>query len=926
MIRLRPFASGVAALISFACAVAVLALLACEPAPTPTPLPTPTPSPTPTATLTPTATPTPTPTPVPAAYTLAYDGAAFTGAGEGVVEVVFSLDVTNIGEAPGESVDVRVASGGAGPETAHLIERIPGGETAELAIDRSLPPGEHRVTFSIGGVGHTVNVSVQAADLALELLPEYAATEDGATMFEARVTNSGDAPAEDVALAAEWTTRPDEEGTSGSAERAAVIERIEPSESETVSLSLPIPTGAYDLALAVTTASLEAWTNDNATGASIEVEYVDLVVAVEGSRTTGYRQDGSGIVEVSLSVSNEGVGPSGPVVVGVRCADGAAAACSAEAELASIPPDSSGTTTLTLTLPQGATALTAYAGALEHGYRWGERNVVDRRVTVADKPAVEYVLDALATVIGYRQDGTAEVEVSVALQNDGYSPARDAPVASLDCRLEGEPLSGCGGPLDGLALADGFGPAESTARLRVPMGTELRAVLSDGAVSNVVTVPERILGIERSTWECFSDRPLREATYENDFLGGCGGWTSATVLKWDRDEPVRVWADPSGDDLYVRILRETLDGLSPLLNLDFEWVETAEEATLKAFVGVPRSRSGSVGFPAYCADTAGCAGPDGFDDGRITDASMSVWLNTGIRNQQELRDEIEHVTLHEALHALADIHHRPGTSSIMSINVALRLPSLSDSDEALLRLYADPLVRPGMTMPQVQRLIVFADELLDPPSAPMPEDDAVRLAERAYAALLGAGSARFRVRGRWPGGGCDHTFSGFHEIGRFVRGYPRLVHFDNNSADIFLVYEEGTGWTGWRHIVGEWRGGSLGQVYDVTNWRHGFTDPLEMLVNVITHTAPGDIGAARPSERTIVLAGTLDGIPPPDWANGVTLRVSITLDAETYRISDYELNWRFDVRSGGSCSRYEVDASDGEYDVDIPLPSAISGP
>lgn len=919
MNRPRPFAR-IHWLTALACAVAVLALAACGPAPTPTPTATPTPSPTPTPTLTPTA------TPIPAAYAIGYGGASFTGAGEGAVDVVFSLNVTNTGEAAGESVDIGAAIDGGPVETAQRIELLAGGETAMLAVERSLPPGEHRVTFSVGDMAHTEDVSVQVADLALELLPEYAASEDGVTTFEALVTNNGNAPAEEVTVAAEWTRRIGEDGATGGDERLAVIERIEPGASETATLSLPILTGAYDLALTAATATLEASTHDNAAGVPIEVEYVDLVVAVQGTRTTGYQHDGSGIVEVTLRVANEGIAPSGPLMAGVRCAD-EASPCNAGATLNAIPPDRSATTTLTLTLPQGATDLTAYAGAEDDGYRWGERNVASRRVVVAEKPAVDFALDALQSVIGYRQDGTAEVDLSVQLRNNGYSPVRDAPAVSLDCRLDGEPVSGCGGPLDGLALAGGFGPAESTVRLRVPMGTELRAVLSSGAASNMVTVPERILGVERSLWECFSDRPLREATYENDFLGGCGGWTSATVLKWDQGEPVRVWAHPSGDEFYVQILQEVLAGLTPLLNLDFEWVETAEEATLKAFVGVPQSWSGRAGFPSYCADAAGCAGPDGFDDGRITSASMSVWLNTRIRSREQLREEIEHVTLHEALHALSGMHHRPGTSSIMSVNTALRLPSLSESDEALLRLYAHPLVRPGMTMPQVHRLIVFADELLDPPTDATPaEDDAVRIAERAYAALLEADSARFRVRGRWPGSGCNHQFTGFHETGQFVRGYPTVVHFDNNSADIFLIHEPNAGWTGWRRILGEWRSGSFNQVYDVTNWRLGFTDPIEMLINVITYANPGEVTIERPSERTITLSGTLESLPPPNWANSVALGVNITLDAETLHISGYELRWRFAVRSSGSCSRYEVDASEGEYGVRIEVPAAIAGP
>ena len=199
-----------------------------------------------------------------------------------------------------------------------------------------------------------------------------------------------------------------------------------------------------------------------------------------------------------------------------------------------------------------------------------------------DEPAPTFLLDALLTVFGYRQDRTAEVELSIELRNDGSVPAQvTSPIVTVECVLNGEPVSGCGGPLDGLILPDGVGREEAVMLLRAPMGTELRAALDDGTASNTVVVPERILGVERDTWACFSDRPQRSATHENDFLGGCGGWTSGTVLKWDPDEPVRVWADPTGDARYVRILERTLDDLAPLLNLDVEWVDTEDEATLR---------------------------------------------------------------------------------------------------------------------------------------------------------------------------------------------------------------------------------------------------------------------------------------------------------------------------------------------------------
>ena len=538
--------------------------------------------------------------------------------------------------------------------------------------------------------------------------------------------------------------------------------------------------------------------------------------------------------------------------------------------------------------------------------------------------AAEFVLDLLATVLGYRQDGTAEVELSVALINNGGSPAQEDPAVTVGCLLDGEPVNGCGGSFSDFDPPGRSGTVESTLRLRVPMGVELRAVLADGAASNAVVVPERIVGVERDVWACFSDRPRREAAYENDFLGGCGGWTSWNVVKWKQGESVRVWADPSGDALYVRILEETLDELAPLLNLDVEWVETEEEATLKAYVGVPSTRTAGAGFAAFCQDTVGCGRPDSLQNGAITSALMSVWLASP-PEAPLTENEIAHATLHEALHALTAMHHRPAIRSVMSVNTALRLPDLSDSDEAMLRLHAHPLVRPGMTIPQVEQLIVYADELLDPPTDVAREDGGTLLAERAYDALLDAGSARFEVRGGWPDRGCEREFSGNHAIGRFARGYPGLVRFDGRSGGFVLTHAQATGWTGWWQVAGAWKKGNVEQVYEATPWRLAFVDPVEMLLNVITHADPGGIRITRPSGGTVSLDTTLRYVPPLTWARGVTLRVGITFDAETHHISAYKMHWVFNLPDGGYCSRYEVNATNGEYGVEIPLPSAISG-
>ena len=254
----------------------------------------------------------------------------------------------------------------------------------------------------------------------------------------------------------------------------------------------------------------------------------------------------------------------------------------------------------------------------------------------------------------------------------------------------------------------------------------------------------------------------------------------------------------------------------------------------------------------------------------------------------------------------------------------LRLSEMDDLDEAMLRLYGHPLVRPGMTMAQVEGLIVFANELLDPP--PAVEEDGLQLAKRAYAAFVEAGSARFRVQGGWAGGrGCsDHTFAGSHKIGGFGNGDPDIVHFDSDAGSVFLRYSESAGWRNWRQTQGMWREvDSISS--DVTYWREGFTDPVDMLISVIRHANADSIEVTRPSAARAELNVTLnDAKVVVRGARGLTLRVSVTLDTQTYEVSRYKMHWQFDFGSRNFCSAYDVTATNGEYGVEIPIPDAIA--
>ena len=88
--------------------------------------------------------------------------------------------------------------------------------------------------------------------------------------------------------------------------------------------------------------------------------------------------------------------------------------------------------------------------------------------------------------------------------------------------------------------------------------------------------------------------------------------------------PVRVWA--TGLDSYITTLKEALQDLSPLLGVDFAWVDSEADANLKAYVGFPASQATNFGFPEYCAEALGCGGSYSFSrDGVVASGRIGVW-------------------------------------------------------------------------------------------------------------------------------------------------------------------------------------------------------------------------------------------------------------------------------------------------------------
>ena len=573
----------------------------------------------------------------------------------------------------------------------------------------------------------------------------------------------------------------------------------------------------------------------------------------------------------------------------------------------------------------------AEIGFLVDGFAPGDYAIPapDTITTPSNTPDASLALSATAEVVGYWSSGEGGVEVTLVLI-DTEAPWRDGPhTIRILCRQAAAITEGCGEELT-VILPGGGGLVATGAILRTPMGSLSIEIEFGGEepVTLSLDVPERILGVERDVWECFSDEPdtLELPDDDTEFIyGDCAGWGRYAGWKWDQEAPLRVWA--TGLDSYITTLKEALHDLSPLLGLDFAWVDSEADANLKAFVGFPASQATNFGFPEYCAEALGCAGPDSVSrDGVVASGGISVWQyeNEWWMEVGLLDDVNRHVTVHEALHALVPMNHRRDAASIMDIGKSLQLPTLSGMDAGHARLHQHHLVEPGMTSDDIEPLIVFREDLLDSPPS---ELDGYELARSAFGALQEADSARFDIAGGWTGSNCNELFGwAEYEIADFDPSHANVTRFKDGNQRYFLIdpTDETGDWEYWSEVSGQWSRVDHDDIFDNTNWRLGFSTPHQVLASVLFFSEADDFIVSRDGEGLITLNVTLnDAYIVLSWSGGETLEVVLTLDEDTHEITEYSVDWHFDVPPETFCPVYTTRAVHGEFGVEVQIPDAI---
>ena len=549
--------------------------------------------------------------------------------------------------------------------------------------------------------------------------------------------------------------------------------------------------------------------------------------------------------------------------------------------------------------------------------------------TATPVPDKLLVLYAEATVEGYWSDGTANIALEFSLRNEGSLALVESQPIGVKCTLDDGALEGCDADTE-ISLPDGFGPAETDLSFRVPTGTVKFYIDYGSDVPHIVSVnvAERILGVGRGIWACYGDRSVAN---NSEGFNGCYGWYEPTVEKWRSGSTVRVWA--TGNDNYIRAFRETLDEqLSQVLNLTFEWVEDEWDADYVALLGVSESDERPDRW-ANCPHAWGCGGPIDVRGGEVRKADLIVYHlenhDTFLDDYPNLKRVLTGVFIHEALHGLAPTGHADRSGVVLSVMRSAGY--LTSIDKAILSLNSHPLIEPGMAITQVKPLIVFKDELLDPP--PQNELTSYDLLERALATLQKVDTVRMKIKGGWSGGRCDSRFGKRQWATLEIAGFdapddPRLAHLQDDNDSFFIFYSDeaaavhGDGWQHWQENRAGWNLISREELWDRTAWWVRNSKLHHTISELLWYYDKDDIEVVEQSDGRITLSVKYNpSETSPFGLKDEQLAFTLVIDEDSYEVEQFE--WVHRNHDSTYCHTYLEEGKDIEYGVKIDIPAAI---
>ena len=827
------------------------------------------------------------------------------------------VTVENVGDVDfvgTQRIDVQVDGGDR--ELVYVVSELDAGGQKQFKFRFELEPGERTVAVLIGDVAHETRVSVSAVDLSVRVNAQRV-VRGGFVEFDVEVENEGERVAREVELRGGWERV--EDGEVGEVDFGLFAELIGVDGGASKLVSFEVEPGTYRFELRVATVSTEVVLENNVLAVEREVEYVEFDVVVESAEVVRWHAEGRGLVVMTIGISNVGVNDSVQFLVGIECVE---EVCSGSEFARPIVAGGSTSVTLEVWVPVGSVMATAYAGANDDGFRWGDGNVAATTLEVAESPPLEWTLSAVSDAedLQYWSDGSANAVFETRLENVGSGMVIGEIQIVVSCLQDGEVIEECGGEY--AVAVDGEDQSSVTLHtVRVPTGrTELHfAVGEEDVLSTEAVVPQRILSVDREVWECFSDTSNLRRHSSRDSGVGCGGWRNEFVVKWPVGEPVRVWT--SGDGEYQSIFNEVLDDIGPILNLEFMPVGEKSRAQLSAYLGLPRedTRLERLG----CNSAAGCAWFEIASDRTIHEAELVVWPPLTSHDQVSRRHLIYSIALHELIHVLTGMLHRhDDRTSVMSYD-SLDYNTLGETDLELIRIASHRLVHPGMSFEEIGELLVFEDELVDPPVEG--EASVKAILRRTHARLMDEGSAIFEIKGGWPSCGSGFDWAEY-QIGEIRPRTPRWVHFKNKSVNYYMIRTPApmSSLRYWFEVAGEWHETTVATVPRLTSFRDSFSNPLVLLSSINIYGEDLESKVVSREGDLMTLETLLNGGDVRvGWSKNTTVYVKMEVETSEFKILNYEMYWTFDPYDLGVCGDYGVEARNVDYGSEFILPEAI---
>lgn len=808
------------------------------------------------------------------------------------------------------------------PVVVHEIDR-PGPVPLITTMIR-LDAGSHNVEVAVAGSHRSAQVDIPFGDLAIELRP-YTVLAPGSVEIPIAISNVGQTLARDVWLSGVWKVFP--YNYRDAARMDAVVDRIEPGATEIVKFRVKVRPGPISLYLHASSTVVEARVENNvietSPSAPIQIEYPQLALSLGEPAVTSYDASGRAIVQVEAVVENSSLSPASKLGIWIldraisesgdqlpgaiarleQCREPLAVNCWRLLGR-SLGRGGRALTSLRIAVPPGKYELDLVATGANAQHQLSEEQIA---LLVFDAPAqsgASIAAEFQSSVAGYYSDDTADVELAGSLRSIGTDGAPVPDAVMLTCHAGDGQLSNCGGVVP---VAGPAGAISTT--LRVPMGrlisVEVRTESGQLLSTTTLEAPERILGVERSVWECYNDREIppellaansSPETYVTPL--SCGGWIGWIVQKWDPGRPVHIWSYWGSPEARTEALR-AYAALDDLVDNEIVIVGSRAEANLVGYVGIDQSdvyTSTEIDISRLdCFGAGGCAEERRGAPGDVESGQFVCWSDF---------TNVYACVLHELAHIVGGNSHRDALDSRNGIH--------SRMDQAMLRLNGHRLLKPGMTMEEARSLIVLADELLNPPAVTNYE----QLSSAAFA-LQRAGTAQFEVRGAGDHQSCPAPFGWAQYAFSGPANYPEheQIRFTDAGAE-FWIDERGLGTV----IEDTWLKTSFEELRRETGWHPSFTNPVAVLKQILGYgNAEQLTRRVLPDGDVQFFIGSMDFWSYP--YTYVLLNASITLSGTTGEIAAFE--WVVDgATTGAYPCKYRVEGRNPVFGQPLSPPPA----